>query len=572
MPYSAEIFATLVESIELEQMHDVSNIRLHGLNPFRDENAKSCPGGWSLIPVQWPEIQSRGGRILSSEQQILNFEFFHTFNEGEEMLKTKSEKEEIEVKCTDEDQDDDNGPYAFGEGCFESNIEVSTCGTVHAIMLYWKVYLLSPEIDPERTVTYTTKPNTMNWQDHWLQVVFPLPKSLECQTGDIIKITAAHDALRIWLKAEKINLTQDTISPEYDSNFNFEKESKKAKIIFDDVSTTPKKNEISSLNLHKMKLVSSSSKDRLLASQCSCGWHLLCGPERIQSINDKDKNKCWERAISELLTILYAKLNNLEFSHREERIIIDEKKEEIVKDKCVNIILDVSDGSTLSIATARELKRLQIIENEKNENLDPRSSFFSDLKIVSIENKIYSRMFHDRLIDSNEVEEVMMVWDGLDWAAVTDYFINGSDDNSSTKEGGEDNEVVMKASTVNQKMFAGDILHTEMNEGVIEEKDKENDDDDYEIEGDNAPLLVSLSPSPSSLPPVKISVLLSECFYYQLHSLPTWQAISFLYKRTELHDMLEDNALILPGGARVMAAAIELTDLSGTYGKAGMYV
>jgi hypothetical protein len=55
-----------------------------------------------------------------------------------------------------------------------------------------------------------------------------------------------------------------------------------------------------------------------------------------------------------------------------------------------------------------------------------------------------------------------------------------------------------------------------------------------------------------------------------IHALPTWQALSFHYKRTELEGSMEKNALILPGRAFVMAAAVELTDLSRTYGKAGM--
>ena len=69
-----------------------------------------------------------------------------------------------------------------------------------------------------------------------------------------------------------------------------------------------------------------------------------------------------------------------------------------------------------------------------------------------------------------------------------------------------------------------------------------------------------------------IAALISECFYYQLHALPTWQALSFLYKRTELESKLEPKALVLPGGAFIMAAAVELTDLAGTYGIAGMCV
>jgi predicted RNA methylase len=157
MPYSAQVFATLISSEETKHMHDVSKIKLHGLNPFRNESARNCPGGWPLIPVQWREIASRGGRLLSDPQEILNFEFFHTFKDESETSGDDNEKMEHE-----------NEPYAFGEGCYETEIPVTSTGVTHSIMLWWKVHLLSPEIDPEREVWYTTKPDVMNWQGVFL--------------------------------------------------------------------------------------------------------------------------------------------------------------------------------------------------------------------------------------------------------------------------------------------------------------------------------------------------------------------------------------------------------------------
>ena len=394
MPYSAEIYATLVESIELEEMHDVSHIRLHGLNPFRDENAKSCPGGWSLIPVHWTQIQSRGGKELSPSQKILNFEFFHSFDDQKLNQTRESKKLERDVESAVEtevveaevgEEDNENGPYAFGEGCFESDITVSTSGTVHALMLYWKVYLLSPEIDPGRTVTYTTEPNKMNWQDHWLQVVFPLPTSLDCVVGDVIKVTAAHDALRIWLKAEKVEFDSMSESVSPTEAFCGEKHAKKAKTVEVDPTT---RNVILPSKLKRMESIPSSSKRRLMASQCSCGWHLLCGSERIQSINDKEKNLCWEKAISNLMRVLRTRSDDLDSCNREGEIIMNEKDGTDLKPKFLPIILDVSDGSIFSIAAARELKRLQIVRNAVDENFNSSLSLISQMKIVSLEKKI----------------------------------------------------------------------------------------------------------------------------------------------------------------------------------------
>ena len=597
MPYSAEIYATLVESIELEEMHDVSHIRLHGFNPFRDENAKSCPGGWSLIPVHWTQIQSRGGKELSPSQKILNFEFFHSFDDQKLSQTRESKKLERDVGSVVEtevgeaevgEEDNENGPYAFGEGCFESDITVSTSGTVHALMLYWKVFLLSPEIDPERTVTYTTEPNKMNWQDHWLQVVYPLPTSLDCVVGDVIRVTAAHDALRIWLKAEKLKFDSmpESVSPT--EVFSGEKHAKKAKTIEVDPTT---RNEILPSKLKRMESIPSSSKRRLMVSQCSCGWHLLCGSERIQSINDKEKNVCWEKAILNLMRVLSTRSDRLDSCNREGEIMMNEKDGTDKKTRFLPIILDVSDGSIYSIAAARELKRLQIVQNAVNENFNSSLSLISNLKIVSLEKKIYSRMFHDRLIDANEVEGVMMIWDGKDWDDVKDYFSDDCvDDIDSEKNVEHDEDDVVKAIDTNADgvdnydFDVDNVIDVIMTDEDRNKEDNNNDDDEEDdnnndhgsnngVDNDNTlpkedcPQLISLEVTPP--PSIKICVLMSECFYYQLHALPTWQAISFLYKRTELNDYLEDNALILPGGARVMAAAIELVDLSGTYGKAG---
>ena len=703
MPYSAEIFGTLVESKELQQMHDISNIKLHNFNPYRDESAKFCQGGWSLIPIQWNEIENRGGKILSDAHQILNFEFFHTFNETENPNKNNNDtsgsndngdkddnENENDSECEDENE---NGPYVFGEGCFESDITVSTSGNVHAIMLYWKVYLLSPEIDPERTVTYTTQPNIMNWQDHWLQVVFLLPEELVCVVGDIIRVTAAHDTLRIWLQAVKIiRTTQDAEDFNQNdmndhSNLNEKLSSLSALKVLDVESETNKSkkmkiteeveekgNEEEKSEKEKVEkdeelkiMVPIPASLRLLPSQCSCGWHLLCGAERIQAINDEKKNNLWARAIDDLLvriadprsvltrisdpesvssnTIATKKLN-IKNSNTKNIEDTDIKNIENLKydNQSTRIILDVGDGSVISIAIAREINRLNILKNEnyeednanneenrevnkdkskeenKHENKGENeseneienvesnnesdkiySNALSEIKVVSMECKTFSRMFHDRLVDSNDVQEIMMIWDGIQWDEINEYYSDNYSDNYSDENEGNNEEEIEE--NVGVEIGEGEELMA-VDDGGFEMENKEGNEE-MEEEDDIAPTLITLidtnmntdtdvdvntDATQSALSqteghsqsksegqtqlqthsPVTIAALVSECFYYQLHALPTWQAISFLYKRTELQNKLEKNALILPGRAYVMAAAIELTDLSGTYGKAGM--
>jgi hypothetical protein len=68
----------------------------------------------------------------------------------------------------------------------------------------------------------------------------------------------------------------------------------------------------------------------------------------------------------------------------------------------------------------------------------------------------------------------------------------------------------------------------------------------------------------------KISALISECYYYQLHAQPTWQCLSFLYQRLSMNALLADNVIIVPSRARVMAAAFMLEDLHVGHGQVGI--
>jgi hypothetical protein len=513
MPYSADVFASLIESEEVEHMHDVSNIRMHGFNTFRDDAAKLCPGGWSLIPVHWSELETGGGKLLSNSQKILDFEFFHS-------LPAHQHSDESSRLDADDD-DDEHIPYSFGEGCFESDVTVVNDGTVHGILLWWKVYLLAPEIDPQRCVWYSTEPKVMNWQDHWLQVVFPLPEAIKCAAGDVIRITAAHDSLRIWLKAEKQTVGKQSPSASVGSSTaescsGEEGNLKKAKTSLS--PTTQKALNALAVECKNISLV--PSQNRLTPSQCSCGWHLLCGAERIQSLNDQQRHCKWEAALSALLLKLQPLISPED--NAEDNIAINP-----VSRNCHRIILDVADGSVLSIAAAFELRRMQKIA-QQDPSMITETSPLSSLRIVSIEKKDFSRMFHDRLVTSNDVDELMMVWDGEDWQDIVDWFALDDEDED---EGGKSEEE------------EGSLVHNLVELGALS--------------------------GGKQVECVKIAALISECFYYQLHALPTWQALSFLYKRTQLDEHLEDNALVLPSGAFIMAAAVELTDLAGTYGKAG---
>lgn len=68
-----------------------------------------------------------------------------------------------------------------------------------------------------------------------------------------------------------------------------------------------------------------------------------------------------------------------------------------------------------------------------------------------------------------------------------------------------------------------------------------------------------------------IDVVFSECFYFQLNSQPSWQAVSYYYMVNSLRPKLKPNAIIVPCKAKIMCAAVQLPDLYRSHGLVGRY-
>lgn len=403
IPHSALIYATLIHCDSVKSMCNVSSIPLFATNnvsPYRDEDAAACSGGWSLVPIHWSSYKSKNGCALSAATVVADIPF-HLAGSAED----------------------------FGVGTFETTIEVTDSNSVDGILLHWKLFLLSPEIDPERKVFYSTESNAMNWQDHWLQVVYPLPQSLDCQVGDQIKLTLKHDLINVSVKAAK-------------------------------VCSTPRDADVSVMKRMKVEAEDDDGAD---SSQCGCGWHLLYGPDRLQLLNDSNYNHLWNQSLDSLVAQLAA-------------------AEASAHDK-LPIILDLSDGSLNAHALVPKL----------------RANKVTSLKVVSRETKLLGNMFHSQLVTANSAEDMLYIWDDEEICDILEYF--------------------------------GDS--TELKSNIL------------------------------------IKALISECFYYQLHALPAWNAISFLYQRSHYDYALDRDALIVPSKAYVMAIAIELVDLQVSHGTIG---
>jgi hypothetical protein len=457
LPHNARINVSLVESNLVHDIVNTNNIGMLDINIYRDDTfAPHCSASRPLIPVHWEVFHRQGGRTLSDSVPILNVDFFKGLNTG---------SSSADVSATDETPK----PFQFADLCDTNTIDilVTSAGVVHGILLWWDLYLLSPALDPQRTYMYSTHPpmhtvtssnwsggvsnsssveSDGNWQDHWVQCVWPLPTPLQCTDGDTVRVTITRDFINISFSATKINGVDEVAA----------KRKRLANEVEDDDTSQPDAAEVS----------------------CQCGWHMLCGAERLQMLSDSRRKSVYELSIRRACHYL---------SHT-----YGGKCE---KGKAL-VFLDVGDGSLLSLAAAKLLSHDNV-----------------SVKIISAEKKDYSRLLHAQLIDSNGLNEIMDVWDGQD----IDEFCQLVGSLSTNEESGDPTA-------------------------------------DTSYHGDT-----------------EIVALVSECFQYQLSSLPTWQALSFWYTRSSspITSLLSKNALIFPRQARVMVAAVHLPDLHLNHGQLG---
>jgi CheY-like chemotaxis protein len=122
---------------------------------------------------------------------------------------------------------------------------------------------------------------------------------------------------------------------------------------------------------------------------CMCGWHVLCGAERFQSMCDLSKSATWQAALTDAV------------SHLPQP---DAGRK--------GVLLDLSDGSLLGLSVAQRLKA---------------SGQESKVTVVSKELKQFSRLFFSQVADSNDLDEVLL-WDGQDLTEISDYLSDKPDD------------------------------------------------------------------------------------------------------------------------------------------------
>lgn len=413
IPNRAEVFCSLVESWEVHAQVDVCAQRcgLESFNMHRDEDARHCHGACAALPVHWEALEHRGARVLSSAACCLKTNFWQPHSPSADGAEVREASLSV----------------------WESEVVAEGAGTVTALLMWWNVFLLPLALDPLQRTTYSTKPGAQNWQDHWQQVVFPLCAPVACNAGDAFKLQLVHDGVGLWAFADPIPAETRSV-----------------------IGT--KRGACSEPRMRTA--VPRRGEERYLRPDCSCGWHLLCSPQRLLMMADQQYNSIWGSAMEEAIAITMSKE--------------------------MQLALDLSDGSHLALMAALAARRLC-----------PNNG----LCVVSREQKQFSRIFFDQIVAANGLEDRLMLWDGLELESIVEHF---------------------------------------------------------NCDGEHC------------LTDLRFGLLMSDCRYYQLHALPTWQALSFYYQRRAFTELLHPQAIIMPARALIMVALVELQDLNISHGPVGI--
>jgi predicted RNA methylase len=518
IPNRGEVYATLIESNEVRSMARVDSI-ISGREPFlvhRNEYAMHCKGGWPMIPIHWEALEFRGAKKLSDSVPCLQISFSEIHQSIYMNMLTNPE---MSPNGSHESLPNlmNNGinPHSLSAApikSYDTEIQVKADGTIHGILLWWKTFLLSPALNPSCDLSYSTEPGVQNWQDHWQQIIYPLQEPFSCKTGDIIKLHISHDDLTIW-----VNVTRPLAAGLSSASNNR--------------ATGGKRNrEEHSVRTLQSMMPRFYDEKFDLKHNCICGWHLLHGMDQFLYYNYSFFNKMWDTVFDQLLDPLIHKIMNSKQS----------------------LIMDISDGSVLPITLGLKLKKklmslqlsptsscaIPLMENaDAMEQQQYHQFLLKKIHLISKEKKQFSGMFYSQLIEANDLDELISVWDGN--ITELDPILESVD--------------YLQTFEPNNHMDHFNFPHLHSNNTS------------------NANFIAENSLLP--LPPViqndqhpKISLLMSNCFSYQLHSLPLWDAISFYYQKISLQQLLDVNAVVLPCKALIMAMPLELYDLKKCHG------
>ncbi|KAI9920123.1 hypothetical protein PsorP6_015670 [Peronosclerospora sorghi] len=232
VPARATVFAQIMESDPIHRFNSFHEARHHvgedatatarEVELARSTSAYDCTGSKPALPLQFQAIASES-RALTTPTTVLSFDF------TQPMTETNAYKETI--------------------------VDVIETGTVQAVLMWWEV-----AFDHEHAIVYSTKPGAQAWQDHWVQVVFPLHENLQVMPNERLVVRAYHDELRIWFDVERCPVTR------------------------------PVKHATHAIAVEK--------------PPCTCGMHLVCNAERIAMLTDPTRRHSYRAAVASAIAEL----------------------------------------------------------------------------------------------------------------------------------------------------------------------------------------------------------------------------------------------------------------------------
>ncbi|POM58484.1 Arginine N-methyltransferase [Phytophthora palmivora] len=171
VPERATVFAQVIESEPIYHFNsfEVPEKQKEATDPrkaklARSDTAWQCEGGKPALPVHFRALE-KDSKLLTKPTKVLSFNF---------------------TKLT-------TGAAEY----HETVVDVIEAGKVQAVLMWWEV-----SFDEDNSVVYSTKPGAQNWQDHWVQVVFPLVGNIQARPSEKLILRAHHDDIRIWFDVE----------------------------------------------------------------------------------------------------------------------------------------------------------------------------------------------------------------------------------------------------------------------------------------------------------------------------------------------------------------------------------
>ncbi|OWZ15720.1 Arginine N-methyltransferase [Phytophthora megakarya] len=218
VPERATVFAQVIESEPIYHFNSFNVVEKEQAKLARSDTAWQCEGGKPALPVHFRALE-KDSKLLTKPSKVLSFDF------------TKST----------------NGAAEY----HETVVDVIETGKVQAVLMWWEV-----SFDEDDSVVYSTKPGAQNWQDHWVQVVFPLVENIQTRPNDKLVLRAHHDDIRIWFDVEAAS-----------------------------------KDSTNSTKKAKRTVVSEKPP-------CTCGMHLICNAERISMLTDTARRQAYTASVS----------------------------------------------------------------------------------------------------------------------------------------------------------------------------------------------------------------------------------------------------------------------------------